>query len=53
MEPELRKSVLQDMQVIPEFVTKEEEAAMLAELDPQLKRMRYEFDHWDNVSVIY
>lgn len=41
------------MQVIPEFVTKEEEAAMLAELDPQLKRMRYEFDHWDNVSVIY
>ncbi|CAB3255623.1 unnamed protein product [Arctia plantaginis] len=48
VEPELRKSVLQDMQVIPEFVSKEEEAAMLAELDPQLKRMRYEFDHWDN-----
>ncbi|XP_028164637.1 alpha-ketoglutarate-dependent dioxygenase alkB homolog 7, mitochondrial-like [Ostrinia furnacalis] len=47
-EPELRAAVLRDMQVLPDFVSEAEEAALLAELEPALKRMRYEFDHWDN-----
>ncbi|XP_064074298.1 alpha-ketoglutarate-dependent dioxygenase alkB homolog 7, mitochondrial [Vanessa tameamea] len=47
-EVELRSTVLQHMRVLPNFVTEEEEAALLAEVEPQLKRMRYEFDHWDN-----
>lgn len=38
------------MQVYPEFITEREEIALLNELEPQLRRMRYEFDHWDNVS---
>lgn len=49
-EPELRAAVLRDMQVFPDFVSEAEEAALLDELEPYLKRMRYEFDHWDNVS---
>ncbi|XP_075983807.1 alpha-ketoglutarate-dependent dioxygenase alkB homolog 7, mitochondrial [Anticarsia gemmatalis] len=48
MKPELRATVLKDMQVYPDFITEREEADMLAELEPTLKRMRYEFDHWDN-----
>lgn len=49
-EPELRATVLRHMRVLPNFVSEEEESALLAEVEPQLKRMRYEFDHWDNVS---
>ncbi|XP_008293679.1 alpha-ketoglutarate-dependent dioxygenase alkB homolog 7, mitochondrial [Stegastes partitus] len=30
------------------FITEEEEAAFLRELEPGLKRKRYEFDHWDD-----
>lgn len=48
-EPELRAEVLRNMRILPDFVTEAEEAALLAEVEPQLKRMRYEFDHWDNV----
>lgn len=47
-EPELRRAVLADMQVYPDFITEKEENALLQELEPVLRRMRYEFDHWDN-----
>lgn len=36
------------VEVRPGFITEEEEAALLEELEPGLKRKRYEFDHWDN-----
>lgn len=47
---EVRTAVQRDMQVLPDFVSEQEEASLLAELEPVLKKMRYEFDHWDNVS---
>lgn len=50
-ERELRAEVLRHMRIFPDFVTESEEAALLAEVEPQLKRMRYEFDHWDNVRT--
>uniref|UniRef100_A0A3P9H6E3 Alpha-ketoglutarate-dependent dioxygenase alkB homolog 7, mitochondrial n=1 Tax=Oryzias latipes TaxID=8090 RepID=A0A3P9H6E3_ORYLA len=34
--------------VRPSFITEEEEAALLRELEPGLKKKRYEFDHWDD-----
>ncbi|XP_055604036.1 alpha-ketoglutarate-dependent dioxygenase alkB homolog 7, mitochondrial [Uranotaenia lowii] len=37
-----------DMTVIPNFITEAEEKSLLEELEPYLKRMRYEFDHWDD-----
>lgn len=49
----MRSAVLQHMRVLPDFVSEEEETALLAEVEPQLKRMRYEFDHWDNVRLIF
>ncbi|XP_047428411.1 alpha-ketoglutarate-dependent dioxygenase alkB homolog 7, mitochondrial [Mugil cephalus] len=30
------------------FISEEEEAALLLELEPGLKKKRYEFDHWDD-----
>lgn len=47
---ELRAAVQHDMQVLPNFISEQEEASLLGELEPVLKKMRYEFDHWDNVS---
>uniref|UniRef100_H3D508 AlkB homolog 7 n=1 Tax=Tetraodon nigroviridis TaxID=99883 RepID=H3D508_TETNG len=35
-------------QVRTAFITEEEEQALLRELDPGLKKKRYEFDHWDD-----
>ncbi|CAG9558860.1 unnamed protein product [Danaus chrysippus] len=48
-EVDLRAEVLRHMRVIPGFVNEAEEAALLADVEPKLKRMRYEYDHWDNV----
>ncbi|XP_045454366.1 alpha-ketoglutarate-dependent dioxygenase alkB homolog 7, mitochondrial [Melitaea cinxia] len=52
-EVELRSAVLKQMRVLPNFITEEEEASLLGEVEPQLKRMRYEFDHWDNAIEGY
>ncbi|XP_013197313.2 alpha-ketoglutarate-dependent dioxygenase alkB homolog 7, mitochondrial [Amyelois transitella] len=52
-QPELRSAVLRDMRVLPNFVTEAEEASLVQELEPRLKRMRYEFDHWDNAIQGY
>ncbi|XP_063628414.1 alpha-ketoglutarate-dependent dioxygenase alkB homolog 7, mitochondrial isoform X1 [Cydia splendana] len=50
-QPELRAATIQGMQVLPDFVTEAEEGMLLAELEPMLKRIRYEFDHWDNAII--
>lgn len=39
------------VQVRTGFISEEEERALLQELDPGLKKKRYEFDHWDDVSL--
>lgn len=33
-------------------MTEPEEEALFAEVDPYMKRLRYEFDHWDDVSLM-
>lgn len=37
-----------DMLVLDRFIDAAEEDTMLAEIEPYLKRLRYEFDHWDD-----
>lgn len=37
-----------DMQVLQDFITPAEEESLLNEVDPYLKRLKYEFDHWDD-----
>ncbi|KAI4877777.1 hypothetical protein NFI96_033000, partial [Prochilodus magdalenae] len=36
------------VEVRENFITEEEENALLQELEPGLKKKRYEFDHWDD-----
>ncbi|XP_063327716.1 alpha-ketoglutarate-dependent dioxygenase alkB homolog 7, mitochondrial [Pelmatolapia mariae] len=46
--PELVQKLGSQVEVRTDFITEEEEAAFLRELDPGLKKKRYEFDHWDD-----
>lgn len=34
----------------PDFISEEEEALLAQELEPQLRRHRYQDDHWDGVG---
>lgn len=47
--PEEEKTAfLKDMKIIPDFITCEEETKLFEEIEPYMKRLRYEFDHWDD-----
>lgn len=48
---ELVQKLGSQVQVRTGFITEEEEQTLLRELDPGLKKKRYEFDHWDDVSL--
>ncbi|KAM9843575.1 alpha-ketoglutarate-dependent dioxygenase alkB homolog 7, mitochondrial [Aulostomus maculatus] len=45
---ELVKTLGSQVEVRTCFITEEEEDALLGELEPGLKKKRYEFDHWDD-----
>ncbi|XP_070779856.1 alpha-ketoglutarate-dependent dioxygenase alkB homolog 7, mitochondrial [Enoplosus armatus] len=45
---ELVQSLGSQVEVRAGFITEEEEGALLRELEPGLKKKRYEFDHWDD-----
>ncbi|KAM3598740.1 uncharacterized protein V6R79_021983 [Siganus canaliculatus] len=45
---ELVEKLRSHVEVRVGFITDEEEAAFLTELEPGLKKKRYEFDHWDD-----
>lgn len=45
-----RQHFLTDMLVIEDFLTVDEEQRLIEEVDPYMKRLRYEMDHWDDVS---
>ncbi|XP_014358582.2 alpha-ketoglutarate-dependent dioxygenase alkB homolog 7, mitochondrial [Papilio machaon] len=49
----MRINATSSMRIYPNFVSEEEEASLLAEVEPQLKRLRYEYDHWDNAIEGY
>lgn len=36
--------------VTPDFISEEEEALLAQELEPQLRRHRYQDEHWDGVG---
>lgn len=37
------------MTVFDNFLSEDEENSLMNELDPYMKKLRYEFDHWDDV----
>ena len=52
-DPETESILAKDMLVFPDFLSQAEEESLLKEVEPYMKRLRYEFDHWDNVSDVY
>lgn len=44
----LREILASDMIVKSDFISESEEESLLAEVDKYMRRLRYEFDHWDN-----
>lgn len=45
-----RLHFIQDMKIHEDFITDKEEGQLFDEVDNYMKRLRYEFDHWDDVS---
>ena len=43
------KDMQSDMLVVEDFLTEAEEVQLLEEIEPYMKKLRYEFDHWDDV----
>lgn len=37
--------------VIPNFVSADEESQLMAEIEPHMKRLKYEDAHWDDVGI--
>ncbi|XP_044762695.1 alpha-ketoglutarate-dependent dioxygenase alkB homolog 7, mitochondrial [Coccinella septempunctata] len=44
----ITQEILKSMKVYENFLSVNEEASLLQELEPYMKRLRYEYDHWDN-----
>lgn len=45
---DVKEKFLKDFHLIENFITAEEENSLLQEVEPYLKRQRYERDHWDD-----
>lgn len=43
-----KKELHATMKVVPDFVTEQEEQSLITEIDPYMKRLQYEFAHWDD-----
>ncbi|XP_013398088.1 alpha-ketoglutarate-dependent dioxygenase alkB homolog 7, mitochondrial isoform X1 [Lingula anatina] len=50
-DPETESVIAEDVSIFENFLSEKEELSLLSEVEPRLKMMKYEFDHWD--SVIY
>lgn len=44
-----RAELRDTMRVLPNFISENEEDSLMQEVDPYMKRLRYEYSHWDNV----
>ncbi|CAB4062492.1 ALKBH7 [Lepeophtheirus salmonis] len=47
----LKTSFETSFRLIPDFVSQEEESTLLKEVEPYLKRLIYEKDHWDDAII--
>lgn len=47
-----KQAFAKDMALMENFISPAEEESFLKELEPYLKRLRYEFDHWDDVRIL-
>lgn len=47
------KEIQLSFTVIKNFINDEEEHNLLKDIEPHLKNLKYEFDHWDDVSYLF
>uniref|UniRef100_A0A914XY32 Uncharacterized protein n=1 Tax=Panagrolaimus superbus TaxID=310955 RepID=A0A914XY32_9BILA len=47
------KDITQNCTVISDFITENEEAEILKEIEPHMKRLKYEKSHWDDAIYLY
>ena len=47
----MKNEVFEDMQVLHDFISPEEENNLMEELEIKFKRARYQYDHWDDVIL--
>lgn len=45
------EAVKEHVEVLHDFITEEEEQTIFSELEPALKKKKYQFDHWDDVGT--
>lgn len=50
---EILTAVRGQVEVRENFISEEEEDAIFKEVEPGLRKKRYEFDHWDDVSNVF
>ncbi|KAK7080564.1 Alpha-ketoglutarate-dependent dioxygenase alkB 7, mitochondrial [Halocaridina rubra] len=43
-----RKKIISSFQVLHDFLREDEESVLMKDVEPHLKRLKYEFDHWDD-----
>lgn len=46
---DLARNLIDSMLVFDDFLTIVEETSILDEVEPYMKKLHYEFDHWDDV----
>lgn len=46
-----KEELCNTLQIFPNFITVEEENSLIEEIDPYIKKLRYEHSHWDDVSI--
>ncbi|CAI4231368.1 unnamed protein product [Auanema sp. JU1783] len=49
----LKEALSRSCIVQPDFISQEEEAAIFKEVEPHMKRLRYEKSHWDDAIHLY
>jgi alkylated DNA repair protein alkB family protein 7 len=52
-DPKILSDAKASCSVIENFISEDEEKSLFAELEPHMKRLKYEKDHWDFVSYFF
>ena len=50
--PQILKSFENSLMIKEDFLSEEEEKSLLEEVDPYMKKLRYEYNHWDSVIFV-
>lgn len=48
----IKTEATENFEIIPNFISSQEEQVLLTEIDRHFRGIRYEYDHWDNVSCL-